>query len=225
MTSKYEKFKNIPIWETGLIRNKSNICNILVNKNGIISLADLFEKDDRREIDYDYNFYSKNYHREYIRAIIRLIRFKYLQEDLIGDIYLEKEYHKVDILTDEFGKEMAILGFTPTEARQIIEQAHTYKDEFTLKDIILSSNLDFTGTHLYSQDILLTKINLLKEYIIYKEQKANKIEYPPDLNSLLKEERRLIDQLINYNSLCQSISARLSEIQKIKENAIHLKKG
>ena len=224
MTSKYEKFKSIPIWETGLIRNKSNICHILVNKNGIFSLADLFEKDDKREIDYDYNFYSKNYHREYIRAIIRLIRFKYLKEDLIGDIYLEKEYNKADILTDEFVKEMAILGFSPIEARQIIEQAHIYKGTFTLREIILNCNLDFTGTHLYSQDILHTKINLLKEYIIDKEKKANKVGYPTDLRSLLKEERDLISQLITYNSLCQSISARLDEIQKIKEQAITLKK-
>ena len=97
MKKDYSKFNEISIYETGLVREKSAIAGKF-NKNNIETLEDLFIMDDNVSIDYGRNYIStssgqsiKNAN-QLMRGIIKLIRYKYLDEGLYADTLIGKTY-------------------------------------------------------------------------------------------------------------------------------------
>lgn len=104
MEKNYSDFREISIYDTGLIRKSSYVAGVF-KKNNIETLEELFQLDDNLGINYGANTVSATYGtykhvRSQIHGIIKLIRHKYLNEDLFVDtlydnIYnLESEYFK-----------------------------------------------------------------------------------------------------------------------------------
>ena len=98
MEKNYSEFREISIYDTGLVRPSSYVAGIF-KKNNIESLEDLFRLDDELGINYGANTYSATngtckYVRSQIHGIIKLLRYKYLNEDLFADtLYdLKSEY-------------------------------------------------------------------------------------------------------------------------------------
>ena len=97
MEKNYSEFREISIYDTGLVRPSSYVAGIF-KKNNIESLEDLFRLDDELGINYGANTYSATYGtckyvRSQIHGIIKLLRYKYLNEDLFADTLYDNNYN------------------------------------------------------------------------------------------------------------------------------------
>lgn len=97
MEKNYSEFRESSIYDTGLVRPSSYVAGIL-KKNNIESLEDLFRLDDELGINYGANTYQNSYGtckyaRSQIRGIIKLLRYKYLNDDLFADTLYDNNYN------------------------------------------------------------------------------------------------------------------------------------
>lgn len=98
MEKNYNEFCEISIYDTGLIRKSSHIAGVF-KKNNIETLDDLFKLDDELAINYGVNTMesplggSEQHVRAHIHGIVRLIRYKYLNEELFADTLYENKYN------------------------------------------------------------------------------------------------------------------------------------
>lgn len=97
MEKSYIKLGKISIYDTGLIRKSSYVAGIF-KKNNIETLDELFRLDDELSIDYGKNTVTNNYDnyhymRAQIRGIIKLLRYKYLNESLFVDTMYGNKYN------------------------------------------------------------------------------------------------------------------------------------
>lgn len=207
MRQDYSKFKDINIYDTNLIRENSYIAGRL-KKNGIETLEDLFLKDDLKEIDFGSNTYTATYGsihfvNQQVRGIIRLLRYKYLNQDLFADVLFEKEYNlekehhfkkAYDLIIQgerdfnrflnesEYGKEINIdfkvLGFSDEDIRKILCVScaeNGTKFNFCTMFETLSSNLEKYNFYFPSkkEKEIFTEKIILISRFINKKHKSN----------------------------------------------------
>ncbi len=92
MKKSYIELGKISVYDTGLIR-KSSFVGGVFKKNNIETLDELFRLDDELSIDYGRNTYGDcHYMRAQIRGIIKLLRYKYLNEPLFVDTMYSNKY-------------------------------------------------------------------------------------------------------------------------------------
>ena len=131
-------------------KRKSNASGIIVtalNKRGIETVNDLFNYDQTQ-------FNRLNAH--YLGALIQILKYKYLGEELVNDVILEAKYTRSD--KKRLAKDLRRLGFgrdlQGLEARikRFVEEAPT---EFTMEDVLRSKtpmgllgSADFKGFYL-----------------------------------------------------------------------------
>lgn len=142
---------------------KSNASGIIVtalNKRGIETVNDLFNYDQTQ-------FNRLNAH--YLGALIQILKYKYLGEELVNDVILEAKYTRSD--KKRLAKDLRRLGFgrdlQELEARtqRFMEEAPT---EFTMEDVLKSDNRYISTMR------LLGNADFKGFYLEYIEEKKKK---------------------------------------------------
>ena len=254
MGQDYSGFRNVSIYDTNLIRESSYIAGRL-KKNGIETLEDLFLKDDLKEIDFGANTYSGtngsiHFVNQQVRGIIRLLRYKYLNQEVFADVLFEKEYNLEkthDLISmgsrdfnrflnrSEYGKEINIdfkvLGFSDDDIHKIL--CISYKENGTKFNFCtmfetLSSNLKKYNFYFPSEkekEIFTEKIILISSFINKKHKSNNNInDETTNIAVILEKEKKLLSELTRLNAESARLTARIEEIQQIKQNSNNKRK-
>ena len=200
----YEEFKEIDIFAVGLFDENSTIAQML-RENGIKTLKDLFIKYDNNEINYDIfvncvyedaseiveqyesDYESGGFQREMdefnsaeqFKAIIKLLRYRYLGEDCLEDESLtEAELCYWDEYTDYIDNSNEILvklGFDSSEISEIYEhlseesQWYGYYIDVRLTDILNIMNKTSRS------EIFVKKTDILNKCILERENQIKKL--------------------------------------------------
>lgn len=144
MEKNYSEFSKISIYDTGLVRKSSYVAGVF-KKNNIETLEELFKLDDELSINYGSNTVSSTYGscqhiRSQIRGIIKLIRYKYLSEDLYVDTLYDNNYN----LASEYFKDTYIPADPSTYPRRFSEFLNRHPDgkklNIDFKDLGFSDN-------------------------------------------------------------------------------------
>ncbi len=178
-------------------KRKSNASGIIVtalNKRGIETVNDLFNYDQTQ-------FNRLNAH--YLGALIQILKYKYLGEELVNDVILEAKYTRSD--KKRLAKDLRRLGFgrdlQGLEARikRFVEEAPT---EFTMEDVLRSKtpmgllgSADFKGFYL--------------EYIEEKKKKEQAEENAP-IKDVLEGLKLQLEGLIKMRN---GIDRQIQDVQ------------
>lgn len=248
MEKSYIELGKISIYDTGLIRKSSYVAGVF-KKNNIETLDELFKLDDELSIDYGKNTVINNYGnchymRAQIRGIIKLLRYKYLNESLFVDTMYDNKYN-LDLGTFEhyperfnrflnetnegkkINEDFKNLGFNDNEIKILCFNAYGLKgNNFQFDEAFLEIYENITEylkeykqrmfANKSEQSIFLEKINLIAKYIKENNIVDSKENIQSEINikDLIDEEKKL---LIELNELCErssEITNRISEIQK-----------
>lgn len=244
MEKSYIKLGKISIYDTGLIRKSSYVAGIF-KKNNIETLDELFRLDDELSIDYGKNTVTNNYDnyhymRAQIRGIIKLLRYKYLNESLFVDTMYGNKYNLDLGISQHFNtflnetnegkkinEDFKNLGFSDKEINILCFNAYELKGKnFQFDEAFLEIYENITEylkeykqsmfANKSEQSIFLEKINLIANYIKENNIVDSKENIQSEINikDLFDEEKKL---LIELNELCErssEITNRISEIQK-----------
>ena len=182
--------------------NGSGLIVAALNKRGIFTINDL--------INYDQTKFSSN-SAHYLRALIQILRYKYLGEELINDVLLESDYTNSAKDHKKLARDLKMLGFgrgsMPKEVynivvsfmqrqpdRTIITMEQVLKsDSPVLRKLELIGNADFRGF-----------------YLEYLEQKRRKNQ-----QEILEPTKEVLESL--KNQLCRLITERDELDKKIND--------
>lgn len=230
--SKYKRFSHIKIESLDILwgRARNKACYNRIKSNGINTLKDLFEKYDSNSLVFPSFDEEAN---AQTRALIEIIRYRYLGANLLIDPYLETIVYPFQVINDKSKrlKETVYLGRAiGLERRQAIGLAHYIKDNIKkatkLGDIITDiykKNKKITNIGINEIDDLRTKLSILVEY--YESKQIPKLNYPQDesnktnLTELLAEKENLITQRDNIDKKIVVIQELIAQLQK--EEGIH----
>lgn len=242
MEKNYSQFHEISIYDTGLVRKSSYVAGVF-KKNNIENLEQLFRLDDELGINYGANTYANSYGncqhvRSQIRGIIKLIRYKYLKEELFADTiydnnynlesrYFEGTYIPADPSTypprfseflnrDTEGMRLNVdfkkLGFNDNEIEIICKCA--YKTS--------GSNFEFGSMFLkVAEEIMET----FKEYNQYafsnKSEQSIFIEKVGLISNYIKNDKRL-DTTVNIKELMEEEKRLILELNELNERSMQI---
>ena len=187
---------------------KSNATGIMVaalNKRGIETVNDLIHYDQTK-------FNSLNAH--YLSALIQILKYKYLGEELVSDVIFEYKYSRSSKDKKKLARDLRRLGFG-RGIEELEARAQRFMDEtpeFTMEDVLKSDNrymrtmklfgnADFRGFYL--------------EYINEKRKKEmqERTLPPQDVMSALKQQlESLVLLRADLDKQIESITKQINAI-------------
>lgn len=193
--SKYRNIKTISLtflW--GHSRNKA--CYNRLVQNNALTVESIFEKYDSDSFVFPEHDKEAN---AQTRAIIELIRFKYLKTDLLLDAYLEKVIHPFIItkydnkLFMETVKLLRAIGLERRQASGLAKYISKYvKEPIKLGDFITDfyyKNHRISGIGMNEQDDLRIKLSLLVDYYVQRKNNEIKPLQRPQQEETITEEQ------------------------------------
>lgn len=218
----YSRFKDIGIFDTGLIKRTKNIEQYFT-ETGISSLADLFARDD----DGLLNLPTTRPTFDYLKRLIKLSRYKYLHEDLVLSIDPNKRHKKEEVfdidsrtirLSDSYDRFYNDFDYG-IKLGNILSYAYPILgDEFSLTEIftnpaIISKFRNLSKSDTTSKNCFLVVCDYMRECRERKEQ----VDTTSDLRVLDEEEGKLLSELLALTERSSAIAKRISEIKSLKE--------
>lgn len=241
MEKNYSEFSKISIYDTGLIRKSSYVAGVF-KKNNIETLEDLFRLDDDLSINYGANTVSATYGtykhvRSQIHGIIKLIRNKYLNEDLFVDTLYDNNYN----LESEYFKDTYIPANPSTYPPRFSEFLNRHPDGEKLnvdfKDLGFSDNeieiicryaYILNGNNFYFGSMFLDVANGILENMDEYNQRmfANKAEQSIFIEKLrlvsnyIKKDNKLADNTdISSKELIEEEKRLITELNKLNDRS------
>lgn len=241
MEKNYSEFSKISIYDTGLIRKSSYVAGVF-KKNNIETLDDLFRLDDDLSINYGANTVSATYGtykhvRSQIHGIIKLIRNKYLNEDLFVDTLYDNNYN----LESEYFKDTYIPANPSTYPPRFSEFLNRHPDGEKLnvdfKDLGFSDNeieiicryaYKLNGNNFYFGSMFLDVANGILENMDEYNQRmfANKAEQSIFIEKLrlvsnyIKKDNKLADNTdISSKELIEEEKRLITELNKLNDRS------
>ena len=241
MEKNYSDFSKISIYDTGLIRKSSYVAGVL-KKNNIETLEDLFRLDDDLSINYGANTVSATYGtykhvRSQIHGIIKLIRNKYLNEDLFVDTLYDNNYN----LESEYFKDTYIPANPSTYPPRFGEFLNIHPDGEKLnvdfKDLGFSDNeieiicryaYKLNGNNFYFGSMFLDVANGILENMGEYNQRmfANKAEQSIFIEKLrlvsnyIKKDNKLADNTdISSKELIEEEKRLITELNELNDRS------
>ncbi len=229
----YDKFSHMDVFKTGLIegyiRNRQ-----FLERQGIMSLADLFRKDDEHSIIYSEQ--GLNMTDRDVKTLITFARCKFLQEDLDFGIDVFQGHHRnywfytadeVKTLNTKLARTGSFLGNDikkesikdfklqgiDIELVLLIAERINFGEEFSLMDIFTSPTfIEVIRRGSYSE-IQKRRILIVSEYL---RKKSIENERAPHSTSLEDEKKALLKRLAELEREKEMINMRLSEIDAME---------
>jgi len=201
--NKYQKFNNISISETGLF---SIPALEFLKVRGILTISQLFTIHDKVDfIEMFTNQTKKTVYRE-IDGTTKLLRYKYLNEDLPFDLK--------ELTTEELGHALGLstrsyhcLKRKGINGEKLIEIMTSEKRDRKLK--ILRNLGD------YSLNEIITKYTIVKECCAKRPQEIKDIKkLEEELKRLLKESEKITNQINNVQVALTTKKIILNDYEK-----------
>ena len=193
-------------------RNASGIIVTALNKKGIESIKDL--------ITYDQTKFNR-FHAHYFNALIQILRYKYLNEELVNDILLESKYtHSLKDI-NRLANNLRRLGFGRS-LQELEERVQRFMEDapskFTMEDVLKSNNrfirtmnllgnADFKGFYL--------------EYIEKKRQKEKEEENYLSKDILKDLKLQLEKKKKKRNDIDKEIQKMECKMSRLKERKFY----
>lgn len=238
-TLNYDKFSNINIDSLSFLwnysRNKSTYNRL--KANNIETLKDLFEKYDSNSIVFPSQDIDAN---NQARAIIELIRFKYLRSDILLEEYLVKEIHPYQVLVSNsksfhrIMEYLRALGFERRQASSLAYRISRTLDKPRLLGDILTDiqrkNIRITGIGMNELEDYRIKLSIIVEYFTAKknqmtipqikesmeEVESEDIVKDMYIKGLEEEEKQLISRRNDLDKKIEFIQGKIKELKEEK---------
>lgn len=221
----YSRFKDIGIFDTGLIKRTKNIEQYFT-ETGISSLADLFARDD----DGLLNLPTTRPTFDYLKRLIKLSRYKYLNEDLVLPIDPNRRLKKKEVfdtdgriiesLDNKFSYKYIRYNLDyGIELQYILSYAyHILGDEFSLAEIFTNPAIINKYKNLEKSDTTSKNCFLVVcDYMRECRERKEKVDATSDIRVLDEEESKLLSELLALTERSSAIAKRISEIKSLKE--------
>jgi len=227
----YSKYEKISALDNELVRINSSYSNQF-KRNDIESLADLFKLDDEDKIDYGKKQTNQTtYFNTQVKALCRLLKYKYLGDNLYIDGLLNKKIKIRDkhldypISSKEYKDvqyDFSCFGFDSKDFYKIISLLDIETGEISFSELFTTIASKTPGDFSVEKDreIFRNKVMLINKYIIEK-QNTKKIDESSNLLELLEEEKRLIIELQKLEEQKMKINAKIIEVQQARNNIIN----
>ncbi len=219
-------FSNTLIKDLDLFSTSQNVLKFLKKLN-IVTLNDLFNCEDIYMQIIDSKLTPRT--KEAARALIRLARYKYLNEPLTTDVTLENNiiyFTKDGIQGFDFGAPLEIFGFTKHEKERFISYLMSQKEKRQYKEEN-NGNLSFGKiidlfkyfydnrfSHLLDNS-MIEKIELyLSSYKENHEEKSNLLEEIAFFRNYINNMKQLRDE---YNRKIIEAEKKLKELEQEKQ--------